>query len=169
MKYLFVDDQPNYLNPHKKILKNAGHEVTTTRDLDAAWAWIEKERKADQPFDLVLIDLGLDRKVSEFKKEDEELREDLLSRGHGDIPISGQVLGLRLWRRRKELQQRYCYVTNYSYLWVEKFDEQNPEFGGKGLEVLKDTLMLNKSELWSDNVEEKFQRAHQKWQEEGWL
>ncbi|VFM96025.1 MAG: Response regulator receiver domain-containing protein [Candidatus Kentron sp. G] len=168
-KYLFVDDQPNYLKRHRDTLREAGYEVEMARDLGAAWERIEQERETGNPFDLVLIDLALDRKVPEFKKEDEELRDALLSQGHGDVPISGQALGLRLWRLRRELQQRYCYVTNYSALWVESLDKQNPEFGAKALEKLENILLLDKRQLWLENVEEKFQRAYQMWEDERWL
>ena len=168
MKYLFVDDMPKYLKIHVNALRDAGHVVEIACDLSTAWKWIGDERKTDNPFDLVLIDLGLDRKVMEFKKEDEELRDALLSKGYGDLPISGQALGLRLWRRRNALQQPYCYFTNHLQLWLENFDKEDPEFGGETLEGLRD-LMLDKSDLWPGNIKEKFWRARQVWKDEQWL
>nr|VFJ61901.1 MAG: hypothetical protein BECKFW1821B_GA0114236_106815 [Candidatus Kentron sp. FW] len=162
MKYLFVDDQPNYLDPHEEVLIDAGHEVEMALDIGVAWKRIEEERKNGNPFDLVLIDLGLDREIPGFENENKELREAFRA------PRSGQALGLRLWRRRKDLQQRYCYLSNNPWILAE-IDKKDPEFAGKTLEELDDILVLDKSKVWPDNVEGKFQRAHQKWQEEGWL
>nr|VFJ43919.1 MAG: Response regulator receiver domain-containing protein [Candidatus Kentron sp. FM]VFJ44263.1 MAG: Response regulator receiver domain-containing protein [Candidatus Kentron sp. FM]VFK06154.1 MAG: Response regulator receiver domain-containing protein [Candidatus Kentron sp. FM] len=162
MKYLFVDDQPNYLRVHKDTLREAGHEVEIARDLDVAWKRIEEERKAASPFDLVLIDLGLDRKILEFEQEDEELRKKAFA------ARSGQALGLRLWRRRRELQQRYCYVTNNPWILGE-LEGEDPELGAKASKELNDTLVLDKSKLGPENVEEKFQRAYRIWEDEQWL
>nr|VFK53931.1 MAG: hypothetical protein BECKTUN1418F_GA0071002_10335 [Candidatus Kentron sp. TUN]VFK55853.1 MAG: hypothetical protein BECKTUN1418E_GA0071001_10345 [Candidatus Kentron sp. TUN]VFK58290.1 MAG: hypothetical protein BECKTUN1418D_GA0071000_10796 [Candidatus Kentron sp. TUN] len=161
MKYLFVDDQPNYLDTHQDTLKDAGHEVEVVRDIGDAWSRIEKERENGTPFELVIIDLGLDREIPEFESENRELRKDFRAR-------SGQALGLRLWRRRKELKQRYCYLTNNPWILVEA-DGGDSEFGGKTQEELDSILVLDKSGVWPKDIEGKLQRAYEKWQEEGWL
>nr|VFJ43917.1 MAG: hypothetical protein BECKFM1743A_GA0114220_100126 [Candidatus Kentron sp. FM]VFJ44253.1 MAG: hypothetical protein BECKFM1743C_GA0114222_100099 [Candidatus Kentron sp. FM]VFK06156.1 MAG: hypothetical protein BECKFM1743B_GA0114221_1001111 [Candidatus Kentron sp. FM] len=166
-KYLFVDDMPKYLDIQIQALREAGHRVEIASDLGVAWMWIEGERKADNPFDLVLADLLLARKTGEFGREDQQLRDGLRSKGYGDIPESGQALGL--WRRRHEMRQPYCYVANFSWLWVENVDKQDPEFGGKTVEEPDDILMLNKSRLWPDNIEGKLLRARQAWEDEQWL
>nr|VFJ49563.1 MAG: Response regulator receiver domain-containing protein [Candidatus Kentron sp. DK] len=169
MKYLFVDDMPNYVSIHRKALGKAGHVVVSARDLDFAWDLIEKESLTGSPFDMVLIDLGMDRKDPAFEQEDRELRGILQSRGYGDLPISGQSLGLRLWRKRKTLWQRYCYITNHSILWVDNADGQDPEFGGKLWETVDNILLLDKSDLWLGNIEKKLQVVGKIWENEGWL
>nr|VFJ43918.1 MAG: hypothetical protein BECKFM1743A_GA0114220_100127 [Candidatus Kentron sp. FM]VFJ44258.1 MAG: hypothetical protein BECKFM1743C_GA0114222_1000910 [Candidatus Kentron sp. FM]VFK06155.1 MAG: hypothetical protein BECKFM1743B_GA0114221_1001110 [Candidatus Kentron sp. FM] len=163
-RYLFIDDIPQYLRIYLKILRNAGHSVEIIDNIGAGWTRIE----CDGPFHLVLIDLGLDRKIREFDREYEEIIDTLRAQGYGSLPISGQVLGLRLWRRRKEMQQRYCYLTNHPQLWLANLNPDDPEFGGEKPEILRD-MVLDKSDLWSRNIEEKFQRAHQVWEDEQWL
>jgi len=122
MKYLIIDDMPEHLKLPVRTLRKIGHQVTTARDLDVGWQLIRDEHK--EPFNLVILDLVLDTRSREFAWEQSIIRGALSPLGYGDLPTSGQAMGLRLWRRRKELQQRYCYLTNIPRLWIPKLDER---------------------------------------------
>lgn len=167
MKYLFIDDMPEYLKSHTRTLRRAGHTVEVARDIGTGWARITRNR-TDNNFDLMIIDLALDRDIREFDPEHQEMKENLQAQGYGDLPISGQALGLRLWHQRKARQQRYCYLSNHPQLWLSNLDGEDPEFGGETPKNLPD-LLLDKSDLWARNVEEKLQIAHGIWDRKGWL
>nr|VFK64291.1 MAG: Response regulator receiver domain-containing protein [Candidatus Kentron sp. UNK]VFK71054.1 MAG: Response regulator receiver domain-containing protein [Candidatus Kentron sp. UNK] len=133
MKYLIVDDIPESLSLLIRTLRQAGHYVTTARDLDIGWELVWDKRET--PFDLVVLDLSLDRISREFIQEQSIIRNAPSMRDHRDfLPISGQAMGLRLWRRRKELRQRYCYLTHHRYFWAPQIDERDPEFERKASE-----------------------------------
>lgn len=163
MAFLIVDDTPESLKPLTKTLRETGHEIAIARDLFVAWRYIEQGKH----FDLIVIDIALDRFVEAFATEQHIIREGLKTQGYGDLPISGQALGLRLWRKRKEFEQRYCYITNHMYLWLPNLDPDDPEFGG-GTATDHATVM-DKSTLQQSNVAEKFTAAHNKWDRERWL
>jgi CheY-like chemotaxis protein len=163
MRFLIVDDTPEALKPLAGALRESGHETTTARDLSLAWLTIEKDRLID----LVVIDIALDRYIREFADEQRQIREGLAAHGHEDLPMSGQALGLRLWRRRRELHMRYCYTTNHMYLWLPNLDRGDPEFAG-GRAVDHPTV-LDKSTLWQHNVESKLMEAYGEWAKQGWL
>lgn len=65
MRYLIIDDTPEHLKPLVQALRRAGHEAVFARDLGVAWQWLERGDR----FDLVAIDLALDRYAQEFAKE----------------------------------------------------------------------------------------------------
>ena len=163
MKFLIVDDTPESLKPLSSALKDARHETANARDLAIAWRHIERE----QTFDLIVIDIALDRFVQEFREEQRIIREGLAARGFEDLPMSGQALGLRLWDRRKELKLKYCYTTNHMYLWLPNLDRKDPEFGGGPAAEQK--TVLDKSGLWQANVAEKFLDAYNEWDSRKWL
>nr|VFK28040.1 MAG: Response regulator receiver domain-containing protein [Candidatus Kentron sp. MB]VFK29354.1 MAG: Response regulator receiver domain-containing protein [Candidatus Kentron sp. MB]VFK74760.1 MAG: Response regulator receiver domain-containing protein [Candidatus Kentron sp. MB] len=175
MKYLIVDDEVAHLRRWTRPLREAGHHVTIAREVDIGWERIQRERK--DPFDLVLLDLALDRRADEFTWEQGIVKEALSRRGFGDLPMSGQALGLRLWRRRRALKQRYCYVSNVrNLIWMPRLIADDPEFNepdpdAYGLEMPDNLLgvILEKSELSSNNVAEKLQKAWQIWEDNGWL
>ncbi|VFM96024.1 MAG: hypothetical protein BECKG1743D_GA0114223_101551 [Candidatus Kentron sp. G] len=165
-KYLFIDDAPEYLRVYRKILRDAGHTMEIIDNIGLGWVWIERHG----PFELVLIDLALDRHFSEFGREYKEVREGLESYGHGALFMTGQALGLRLWRRRKKIQQPYCYFTNFSQIWVENCNTGDPEFGGMMFEEAHDLgLVLNKSALWEGNMDQELRNIRQIWEDKEWL
>ncbi|MBT8420425.1 MAG: hypothetical protein KJO08_06140 [Gammaproteobacteria bacterium] len=166
MKYLFIDDMPEYLKTHVRTLRKAEHTVELARDIGIGWAKIRTQ--STEPFDLAIIDLAMDREIREFDREHEEMGDTLRLHGYGDLPRSGQALGLRLWRLRKEIHQRYCYITNHPQLWLDNLGKGDPEFEGKTLDLLRD-VVLDKSDLWSGNIEEKFRVAHQVWEDQHWI
>nr|VFK38795.1 MAG: hypothetical protein BECKTC1821D_GA0114238_100585 [Candidatus Kentron sp. TC] len=172
MKYLIIDDQVETLKPLIRVLREVGHQVTTSHNLSMGWEWLKRERREGNPFDLVILDLALDRKVREFTEEQDDVRDALDSRGVADLPMSGQVMGLWLWRRRKEVRQRYCYMTYHPCVWMAQLDEEAPEFE-QGLSELDaewlPKLILEKSDLWLDNVAEKFETAWKIWEDREWL
>nr|VFK18790.1 MAG: hypothetical protein BECKLPF1236B_GA0070989_11522 [Candidatus Kentron sp. LPFa] len=172
MKYLIVDDMPEHIAPLITNLREAGHQVTNTRNLSMGWEEINRAHRARTPFDLIVLDLALDRKVREFPEEQKVIRDALYSRSVADIPVSGQAMGLRLWRRRKEIQQRYCYITYHQYVWMAQLDGEDPEFEQELSELdvgWLPKLILEKSDLWPDNVAEKFETAYKIWEERKWL
>nr|VFJ56950.1 MAG: hypothetical protein BECKDK2373B_GA0170837_106212 [Candidatus Kentron sp. DK]VFJ59047.1 MAG: hypothetical protein BECKDK2373C_GA0170839_106912 [Candidatus Kentron sp. DK] len=169
MKYLLIDDMPSYLKSHKRTLESAGHTAELARDVGTGWISIKNGVDMGDPFDLVLIDLALDREIPEFNREYKEMKDVLHSQGYGDLPISGQALGLRLWRMREEIRQRYCYITNHPQLWLDNLNREDPEFGGEKLEELQQEVVLDKSDLWSRNIQEKLHIAHQVWMDKQWI
>jgi CheY-like chemotaxis protein len=164
MKYLFVDDTPEHLKPLMRSLRDAGHNVVVARNLGVAWHWLERGDR----FDLALIDLALDRRSREFEDEFHEVRTALALRNLDDLPVSGQALGMRLWRRRRQLMQRYCYITNNVPLWLPNMVNGDAEFDGKPIEDLAE-LVMDKSSLWPHNVEAALKRAYEVWDQEQWL
>lgn len=162
MKYLIVDDTPEHLKPLAQTLGGAGHGVVFARDLGTVWGWLERGDR----FDLVVIDLALDLYIQEFAEEQRIIKEGLASRGLGDLPMSGQALGLRLWRQRNQRRWRYCYITHHMHLWLAGLGHGDAEFGGKSLEDLAE-VVLDKSSLWPDNIAVKFQNAYEAWNQ--WL
>lgn len=164
MNYLIVDDTPEHLKPLAKNLREAGHTVVFARDLGIAWGWLER----DDQFGLIVIDLALDRYTNEFADEQRIIKEDLALRGLGDLPMSGQALGLRLWLERKKRKQRYCYITHHIQLWLGGLGHNDTEFGGKPKEDLAEVI-LDKSSLWPDNISDKFQKAYDVWDQQQWF
>lgn len=164
MKYLIVDDTPEHLKPLAQALRGVGSEVVFARDLGIAWGWLERGDR----FDLIVIDLALDRYTQEFADEQRTIKKGLALGGLGDLPMSGQALGLRLWRQRKKRKLRYCYITHHMQLWLADLDYNGAEFGGKPREDLAE-VVLDKSSLWPDNVATKFQKAHDVWDQQQWL
>jgi hypothetical protein len=164
MRYLIIDDTPEHLKPLAQALRGAGYEVVFARDLGVAWGWLER---GDQ-FDMVIIDLALDRYIEEFAKEQQIIREGLASRRLGDLPMSGQALGLRLWVERKQRKLRYCYITHHMNLWLAGLGDSDFEFAKMSLKEL-DEIVLDKSSLWPNNIVTKFQKAHDVWDQQQWL
>jgi len=170
MKYLIIDDMPEYLDLLENALRDAGHEVNIAQNLSVGWKRIENN--CDKPFDLVILDLALDIGDLGFTEERSVILNVMGLRHLEILPGSGQELGLRLWRRRREMRQRYCYMTNNRFLWMPQLDEGDPEFGQRASEqellAWIPDLILEKSELWPHNVAEKFKAAWQIWDNKGW-
>lgn len=164
MRYLIIDDTPEHLRPLAQALRGAGHEVVFARDLGIAWQWLEHGDR----FDLIAIDLALDRYSKEFAKEHKIIREGLALRHLGDLPMSGQALGLRLWTERKERKLCYCYITHHMNLWLAGLGGSDFEFAKKPLKELN-KIVLDKSSLWPSNIVAKFQSAYDTWDQEQWL
>ena len=164
MNYLIVDDTPEHLKPLADALRRVEHNVVFSRDLGIAWGWLGR---GDQ-FGLIIIDLALDRYTQEFAEEHRIIKEGLASRGLGDLPMSGQALGLRLWRQRKNLKQRYCYITHHRHLWLAGLGYSDFEFAKKPLRDL-DKIVLDKSSLWPNNIVAKLQEAYDAWEQQKWL
>lgn len=164
MRYLIIDDTPEHLKPLAQTLRGARHEVVFARDLGVAWGWLER---GDQ-FNMVVIDLALDRYIEEFAKEQQIIREGLASRRLGDLPMSGQALGLRLWVERKQRKLRYCYITHHMNLWLAGLGDSDFEFAKKPLKELA-KIVLDKSSLWPNNIVTTFQNAYDTWDQESWL
>nr|VFJ86952.1 MAG: hypothetical protein BECKLFY1418B_GA0070995_100522 [Candidatus Kentron sp. LFY]VFJ90431.1 MAG: hypothetical protein BECKLFY1418A_GA0070994_101144 [Candidatus Kentron sp. LFY] len=176
MKYLIIDDMPADLKLLKRALIKAENTVNIAQNLGVGWQRIEHERNNGNPFDLVVLDLALDIGSHEFTEENAIIKDALAGHHHGDLPASGQTLGLRLWHRRKELQQRYCYMTHHQYLWISKLTQEDPEFeeqevygNTKAIPERISGLILEKSDLWPDNVAGKFRNAWRVWEDSEWL
>lgn len=164
MKFLIVDDNPEHLKPLPQTLREAGHTVVIARDLGTAWVRLQP----DDSFDLIAIDLALDRFINKFAPEQNLIRAGLVSRNLGDLPMSGQALGLRLWKQRREKKQRYCYITNHDQLWLESLGPSDPEFKGESLGRLSEVI-LDKSSLLSKNIADKLKTAYEAWDTYQWL
>nr|VFK28041.1 MAG: Response regulator receiver domain-containing protein [Candidatus Kentron sp. MB]VFK29357.1 MAG: Response regulator receiver domain-containing protein [Candidatus Kentron sp. MB]VFK74761.1 MAG: Response regulator receiver domain-containing protein [Candidatus Kentron sp. MB] len=176
MKYLIIDDIPVHIKLLAVALRRAEHQVETARNLDIGWDKFKHERNIGTPFDLVVLDLTLDRKTQACAEEQEIIRESLILRDLGDLPMSGQAMGLWLWRQRKGLQQRYCYMSYHRYLWIPRLDGEDPEFDesdhesrGRKIPERLLGLILEKSNLWPDNIAAVFQNAWQIWEDRKWL
>ncbi len=162
--YLLVDDTPQHLKPLTLTLREAGHEILVARDLCTAWGWLARGDR----FDLVILDIALDRDCPEFAEEANTVKQALVQRSLADLPMSGQVLGLRLWLQRKTLKQPYCYITNHPQIWVPNLVPHDKEFeAGTVREVA--SLVLDKSTMWASNVQAKLQAAIQHWDCKKWL
>lgn len=164
MKYLIIDDTPEHLKPLAEALRKIGHNVVFARNLGIAWGWLERGDR----FNLIVIDLALDRYIQEFDEEQRSIKDGLALRGLSDLPMSGQALGLRLWRKRMDIKQPYCYITHHMHLWLAGLGHNGAEFGGKPLEELGG-VVLDKSSLWPDNVAAKFQNAYDVWEQQQWF
>lgn len=138
--------------------------MVVARNLGTAWNWLERGDK----FDLVVIDLALDRLIREFEPEFSTIKKRLSLQGLDDLPMSGQALGMRLWGRRKTLKQPYCYVTNNVPLWLANMGGGDPEFAGGALADLAE-LVIDKSSLWPHNVAAVLTKAREYWEREQWL
>jgi hypothetical protein len=164
MKYLIIDDTPEYLKPLKSAIFEAGNEPVFARDIGTPWRWLQR----GDHFGLIVIDLALDRTISEFEAEQRVIREGLALRDFGDLPMSGQALGMRLWSQRQTLRQPYCYITNHRQLWLPKLGSKPPEFGDTSPDDLN-KLLIDKSSLWPNNVNEKFNDVLAVWGAKKWL
>ncbi len=165
MKLLLLDDTLEYWKPAVRALKMAGHEVVGTKDVGIAWSLLQRGDR----FDLVIIDLLLDRASPEFAQENKEITQGLASKGVGAISASGQVVGLRLWRQRQQLKQPYCYITNNSpALWVSNIDQNDPEFAHTSQQT-PEHLVIDKSTIWPANVEAILKESCVFWAKQSWL
>lgn len=163
MKYLFIEDQPEHLKPLTRELRDKRNEVVVARDLAEAWTWLQ----GGQQFTLVAIDLALDQPVPEFAAEFGEVLKALSRKGLGELPMSGQALGLRLWRERKARNVRYCYLSNHPQLWVPAIDAGDPEF--KAARGAPAEVLLDKASLWQHNIEAMLVAATKVWDEKKWF
>ena len=163
MNILVVDDQPEFLIPFFPRLEAAGITIQVLRDLGDAWL----EIAAGARFDLVVIDIAFDSPAREFQAEQSLIRESLVQRGYGGLAVSGQALGIRLWRERQVRQTPYCYTTNHQNLWIENIPSDDPEFAG-GLPTEHGTI-IDKAQLWPGEIVDKLQAAQQEWGRSNWL
>lgn len=92
----------------------------------------------------------------------------MASRRLGDLPMSGQALGLRLWIERKKRKLRYCYITHHMNLWLAELGDSDFEFEKKPLRDLNE-FVLDKSSLWPNNIVAKLKEAYDAWDQQQWL
>lgn len=164
MEYLIIDDEPRFLTTWRRTLEASGHTICVVRDLTSAWNLLVKGKH----FDLVVIDIALDRREAEFEKEYAELQAGLAARGKGGLPMSGQALGLRLWRQRASRKQPYCYFTHNFDLWLEGQNSSDTEFSHLGARRSPE-LVIEKIDVFAHNVEAKFENALEIWGAETWF
>ena len=65
---LFIDDEPEFVDPQVMALKEAGYEVTLESDPDKAMALLQ-----EQDFDLIILDLIMPPRRRDRERGDEEL------------------------------------------------------------------------------------------------
>jgi hypothetical protein len=164
MKILIIDDTPSHWRLLRQALQEGGHVVVVAPDVTGAWNWIAKGDR----FDLMVIDLALDRRAQEFQVEMKLINDALTASGYDGLPVSGQALGLRLWQRRQELMQRYCYASNHLQLWMEGLGKEEKEFSGLDRNAVS-PLLLDKSSLWKRNIEQYLNDAIQAWIGHQWI
>ena len=67
-KILFIDDEPEFVDPQVMALKEAGYEVILKSDPDEAMTLLQK-----QDFDLIILDLIMPPRRRDREQVDEEL------------------------------------------------------------------------------------------------
>ncbi len=161
MRILFVDDQPDVMRVYAARLENHNNQVLMLPDMTGALRTAQRQAKANTPFDLLVIDLMLDRFEPEFDCEQKKLAKALAQNQLPNIP-SGQALGLRLWNTLP--RQAYCYLSAHPRLWVAGVDH---EFNGASDAELA-LLLMQKDRLRSTELSEKLCDVVALWRNKGW-
>lgn len=175
MKILVVDDQPEYLRPYRSTFATNNIDLRVAIDLNQAWQIIkngkESGKKHDEQgykvFDLIVIDIAFDAPAREFKHEQDLIHDHLVRRGYGGLAISGQALGLRLWKQRGTLKQPYCYTTNHQDLWIQDIPAEEAEFGGG--DASNHHTVIDKASLWPGSIITTIESAVSEWVSKPWL
>lgn len=158
MKILLLDDLPDIMRLYAERLEKDGHQVLMLPDMTGA---LRVMKQAQAPFDLLVIDLMLNRFEHEFTCEQEKLAKALAQRQQTNIP-SGQALGLRLWNNSP--RQPYCYLSAHPELWVAGLDQ---EFDGATDAELA-LLCVHKDRIRSAELGTKLDEVVALWKRKGW-
>ena len=119
-KILFIDDEPEFVDPQVIALREAGYEVTLESDPDKAIALLQ-----EQDFDLIILDLIMPPRQEDRERGDQEL--DFAETGvklHQeirdelelvDIPIIflTVVRDQEIWRRIRRLERKYGHKSRF--------------------------------------------------------
>lgn len=165
VRILLADDMPEFFVPFLQQLEQHSHIVTVRRDLEDAWRLIEARGR----FDLVVIDMAFDCAVqtADLLRHQTILDSHLRGRGYGGLGSTGQLLGLQLWRGRRQRPTAYCYLSAHPDIWIENVPAGDPEFSG--VSALEEGVVIDKTQLWPGNVVERLQQARAVWAVKGWL
>ncbi len=161
MRILFVDDLPDVMRVYAARLENEGHQVLMLPDMTGALRTAQRQARANTPFDLLVIDLMLNRFEPEFDGEQKKLAQALAQKQQPNIP-SGQALGLRLWNTLP--RQAYCYLSAHPQLRVAGVDQ---EFNGASDAELA-VLLMQKDRLRSTELSDKLCDVVGLWRNKGW-
>lgn len=161
MKILLLDDLPDVMRLYADRLQSVGAQVVKRPNMAGALQAIEQAKADGKPFDLVVIDLMLNRMEREFTVEEKKLASASAQRQLPNIP-SGQALGLRLWSTLP--RQPYCYLSSHPGLWVPGVDREFE--GATGAEL--DLLRLHKDRVRSAELKTKLSQVIDLWRQKGW-
>lgn len=161
MKILLLDDLPDVMRLYADRLTKDGHEVLMLPDMTGALRVMQQQAQAKAPFDLLVVDLMLNRAEHEFTREQEKLAKALTERQQPNIP-SGQALGLRLWNSSP--RQPYCYLSSHLGIWVAGLDK---EFDGATAEELA-LLRMHKDRIRSADLSKTLGEVVALWKQKGW-
>lgn len=161
MRILLLDDLPDLMLLYAERLEKEGHQVLILPDMTGALRVIKQQAQVKVPFDLLVIDLMLNRFEHEFAREQEKLAKALAQRQQPNIP-SGQALGLRLWNSLP--RQPYCYLSAHPGLWVAGVDK---EFDGATDTELA-LLRMPKDRIRSAELGTKLGEVVALWKQKGW-
>lgn len=161
MKILLLDDLPDVMRLYADRLKSVGAQVVKRPSMTGALRAIEQAKADSEPFDLVVIDLMLNRMELEFTVEEKKLASASAQRQLPNIP-SGQALGLRLWSTLP--RQPYCYLSSHPGLWVPGVDREFED----ATETELDLLRLHKDRVRSAELHAKLCEVIELWQNKGW-
>ncbi len=161
MKILLLDDLPDVMRLYTERLEKDGHQVLMLPDMTGALRVMQQQAQAKAPFDLLVIDLMLNRSEHEFASEQEKLAKALAQRQQSNLP-SGQALGLRLWNSPP--RQPYCYLSSYPTLWVAGLDQ---EFDGATDTELA-LLRMHKDRTPTATLSKTLGEVVALWQRKGW-
>lgn len=161
MKILLLDDVPDVMRLYADRLQREGALVVMRPNMTGALRAIAHAKADSEPFDLVVIDLMLNRMELEFTVEEQKLASASAQRQSSNIP-SGQALGLRLWSTSP--RQPYCYLSSHPGLWVPGVDR---EFEG-ATETELHLLRLHKDRVRSAELHAKLRNVIDLWRQSGW-
>lgn len=161
MKILLLDDVPDIMRLYADRLQREEALVVKRPSMTGALRAIEQANADGTPFDLVVIDLMLNRMELEFTVEEKKLASASAQRQSPNIP-SGQALGLRLWNMSQ--RRPYCYLSSHPGLWVPGVDREFED----ATETELDLLRLHKDRVRSAELKTKLNQVIDLWRQKGW-
>lgn len=162
MKILFVDDLPDLVRLYVERLQRDGHEAALFSDMTGALNALQHQAGTGKPFDLLVIDLMLQRFEPRFSPEYRKISA-ALAQAHLPNIATGQALGLRLWNTPPP-RTPYCYLSSHPTLWMRDLDN---EFEGANEEELA-LLRMDRDEVTSATLSEALGKVLDLWKRKGW-
>ena len=165
MKILLLDDQPNILKIMASELKARENEVFSAHCMRDGELIVDALRNKKENFDVVVIDLLLNRFEPSFAAEQSMVGGAMARAKLAEIP-SGQAFGLRIWQAGSGNRIPYCYMSAHPQYWMSGLGSP-VEFEGADKSELT-TLQLEKGRVKMADFHTRLQEVVNLWKKKGW-
>jgi len=165
VKILLLDDQPNIIKIMASELKARQNEAFCAHCMRDGELIIDALRNKKENFDVVVIDLLLNRFEPSFAAEQSMVGEAMAREKLAEIP-SGQAFGLRIWQAGSGNRIPYCYMSAHPQYWMSGLG--NPvEFESADKSELN-ILQLEKGRVRMADFHTRLEKVIGLWRKKGW-